>query len=167
MGLGHLFLFFFFLNFIYSFACFFHWCFYVSHAFIFRAVYRTPVYKWRYSPSSSPQDPVFTTNGPPPVIEAASNPLVETNTGLPVVAFNPISDSNALSEAGSVDMDRFDLGLSLPLQPSSLDGGSSLPTALGMPFPFLFQMIRPLNGPCSFIFFCSASTPDLQPPFFN
>lgn len=118
-------------------------------------------------PSSSPQDPVFSTNGPPPVIEAAINPLVETNTGLLVIAFDPISDSDALSEAGSVDKDRLDLGLSLPLQPSSLDGGSSLPTTLGMPFPFLFQMIRPLNGPCSFIFFCSASTPDLQPPFFN
>lgn len=60
--------------------------------------------------SSSPQYPVFTaTSAPPLAIEGVDNPHIETDTSLPDIVLDPISDSDALSEAGSVDMHRVDL----------------------------------------------------------
>lgn len=65
-------------------------------------------------PSSLPQDPIFTTtSAPPPVTERVNNTYIETDTGLPSVALDPINDSNALSEARLVDIDKLDFGLSL------------------------------------------------------
>lgn len=86
--------------------------------------------------SSSPQDPVFTaTSAPPSVAKGVNNSHIETNTSLRSVTLGPISDSNTLSEARSVDTDMLDLGLSLLVQPSSLGEGSSLAITLGVLSP--------------------------------
>lgn len=142
---------------------------YISRRYISELYVRLPPISTGIPLSSPPQYPIFTaTSAPPPAIEGVGNPHIETDTSLPAIVLDPISDSDALSEAVSVDMHRLDLGLSLPLHPSSLGEGSSLATAPGMLFPFLFQMTHfSLNGKSPFIFLCSASTPDLQPPFFN
>lgn len=77
----------------------------------FRAICGTPVYKCRIPPSSSPQDPVFiATSVSLSAIERVSNPQIETETSLPAIVLDLISDSDALSEVGSVDMDRLELG---------------------------------------------------------
>lgn len=134
----------------------------------FRAGCRTFVYKWRYSPSSSPQDPIFTaTSAPPPVTEGVNDPHIEMNTSLHFAGLPSIGDFDTLFEAGLVDMDRLDLDLSLLVMPSSFGEGSSLATALGMLSPFFPRWFCLLYGPPLFIFLYSVSTPDLQPPFFN
>lgn len=77
----------------------------------FKAICGTPVCKWRIPPSSSPQDPIFiATSVPLSTIERVSNPQKETETSLPAIALDLISDSDALSEVGLVDMDRLELG---------------------------------------------------------
>lgn len=68
--------------------------------------------------SSSPQGPVSTaTSSLPSAVEDVNFPCTETSIGPFFPGSDPIADSDALSEAGSVDMDRLDLGLSFPALP--------------------------------------------------
>lgn len=87
--------------------------------------------------SSSPQGPVFTaTSSLPSAVEDVNFPCTETSIGPFFPGFDPIADSDALSEAGSVDMDRLDLGISFPALP--LRSGPLVPAiALGRSSFFL------------------------------
>lgn len=71
--------------------------------------------------SSPPKDHIITaTSAPPPATDVVNVPHIETNTSPQFACFGPIGDFDTLSEVGSVDMDRLNLGLSLLVQPHLL-----------------------------------------------